>query len=125
LPSNSFSVNTDGLHNQIPYMQELAEQVRGIGTGLQARIEELGDCWGDDDTGQQFYNQYATPRDQILEGVSGTGDVLDSTADGIKTMATQYQQLEDENVFAVRQLQPGDNSGPDDPDGPGRGYEHE
>jgi uncharacterized protein YukE len=106
-------------------MQELAEQVRGIGTGLQSRIEELGDCWGDDDTGQQFYNQYATPRDQILEGVSGTGDVLDSTADGIKTMATQYQQLEDENVFAVRQLQPGDNSGPDDPDGPGRGYEHE
>ncbi len=113
--SDAFSVNTDGLHEQMPYMQELAMNIRSVGTNLQARLNELGDCWGDDAAGQQFFEQYGNPRDQIVGGVSDVGDVLDSTSQGIDTMAVQFDRLEDQNVSAARQLQTGSPSDDSDP----------
>ena len=127
MSDDSFSVNTDGLHEQMPYMQELAEQFHGIGSNLRAVLDDLGECWGDDATGQQFLEQYTQPKEQILEGIGDTGDVLDSTADGIKTMAVQFERLEEENIAAVKQLAPSDidtdgsGSGDHGPDGrPGK-----
>ena len=107
MADQSFSVDTEGLSEQIPYVQEFAARIRGIGTGLQTTLASLGDCWGDDETGQQFLGQYADPRDQIIGGLHDTGDVVDSTADGVRTMATNYERLEDENIAAVRQLNTG------------------
>jgi hypothetical protein len=119
MSNDSFSADTDGLHEQIPFVQELAANFRAIGTNLQAKLDALGPCWGPDAGGQEFYGQYAEPRDQILEGTSDTGDVLDSTVDGIKTMAVQLAHMEDENEASARQLMPspiGDTGGasPDD-----------
>jgi uncharacterized protein YukE len=111
MSNDAFSVNTDGLHEQMPYMQELAMNIRSVGTNLQARLDELGDCWGGDATGQQFITQYGTPRDQILGGVSDVGDVLDSTSQGIDTMAVQFDRLEQENIAVVRQLTPSNADG--------------
>ena len=119
MPDNSFSVNTEGLNAQLPYMQELAEQLRSVGTSLEATLAELGPCWGSDAAGQQFLGQYDNPRQEWLDGVSGASDVVDSTAQGVQTMAVQFDRLEEQNVAAVRQLQPSDSSGPrtvDDPD---------
>lgn len=119
MSDNSFSVDTEGLNNQIPYMRELAEGFRSVGTSLQATLDALGECWGQDATGQQFFGQYDNPRQEWIEGISGTSDVVDSTADGVRTMAVQFDRLEQRNVAAVKQLQPGDSAGPrtvEDPD---------
>ncbi|MDI5963747.1 WXG100 family type VII secretion target [Streptantibioticus silvisoli] len=106
MADGTFSVNTEGLHRQLPYVENLAERFRGIGTSLQGRLGELGECWGDDTTGEQFFGQYEAPREQMFQGIGDSADVLDSTAQGIDTMARNYERLEDENVTAVRSLAP-------------------
>jgi len=120
MSDDTFSVNTEGLSEQLPYMQELARSVRAVGTNLQARIGPLEGCWGGDATGQQFFSQYDSPREQIVQGVGDVGDVLDSTTEGVQTMAVQFDRLEEENVAAVRQMSPRETTGPsagDDYDG--------
>jgi hypothetical protein len=109
--NESFEVNPEGLHNQMPYLRELASRFKGVGTSLEARLGSIGEPWGDDETGRQFLESYDNPHRQILDGISQTGEVLDSTGDGINTMAKNYRILEEENIAAARSLDTGGESG--------------
>lgn len=108
MDNGTFSVDTDALHRQLPFVRELAEHVRSVGTNLDARLSGIGNVWGKQAVGVQFEDQYDNPHHEVLEGLSGAGEVLDSTADGVETMALRFNQLEEDNVAAVRQLQPRD-----------------
>ncbi|MCH0567248.1 WXG100 family type VII secretion target [Streptomyces sp. MUM 2J] len=104
MADGEFYVDTDGLHEQLPYMQQLAARFRDIGKGLEGRLDELGECWGDDAAGRQFYEQYAEPKRQIIESTKQMGDLLDSMHDGIRTMAVHLEGLEDQNIEMTRRL---------------------
>jgi hypothetical protein len=95
----------------MPYLRELASRFKGVGTSLEARLGSIGQPWGDDETGRQFLESYDNPHRQILDGISQTGEVLDSTGDGINTMAKNYRILEEENIAAARSLDTGGESG--------------
>jgi hypothetical protein len=97
MSDNGFAVDTDGLHNQLPGVQDLAARFRDIGKSLEAHLDALGECWGDDPSGKQFSELYATPRKQILEGVGNMGQAVDSLHDGIKTMAVNFGRVEAQN----------------------------
>ncbi|MFJ6836863.1 WXG100 family type VII secretion target [Streptomyces sp. NPDC091209] len=97
-------MDTNGLHEQSPYMQNLAARFKGLSADLQARLDGLGECWGDDTTGRQFVSEYADPRDGLVKGIGEFGLVMDSTVDGITTMAVRFERLEDENVHSLRNL---------------------
>jgi uncharacterized protein YukE len=119
MSDSSFSANTEGLTEQLPFMQEVAEGLRSIGTNLEATLDDLGPCWGPDATGQQFFTQYDNPHQEWREGVSDASDVVDSTVQGVQTMAVQFDRMEDNNISATQQLLPRDSDGPssgDDPD---------
>ncbi|MFI9645504.1 WXG100 family type VII secretion target [Streptomyces sp. NPDC052040] len=102
--NGEFYVDTDGLRNQLPYVQQLAARFRDIGKSLEGRLGELGDCWGDDESGRQFYEQYATPRKQIIDSTGQMGQLVDSMHDGVHTMAVNLERMEDENVEATRRM---------------------
>ena len=104
MADGEFYVDTDGLRNQLPYVQQLAARFRDIGTSLEGRLGELGECWGDDATGRQFYSQYATPRTQIIESAGQMGELVDSMHDGIRTMAVNLERMEDQNIEATWRL---------------------
>ncbi|MFD0280044.1 WXG100 family type VII secretion target [Kitasatospora sp. NPDC127111] len=109
-----FSVDTERLAAATPQVQELAGLIRSVGTRLEARLGELGECWGDDYTGREFRDQYLSPKEQLTEAVGGTAEVLDSTVDGIATMAKGFRRTEEQNVEALRILTsavPGDVPG--------------
>ncbi|MFF0410519.1 WXG100 family type VII secretion target [Kitasatospora sp. NPDC004745] len=99
-----FSVDTEALAAATGPVQELAAQIRAVGTRLEARLGELGECWGEDYTGREFRDQYLRPKEQLTEGISGTAEVLDSTVDGIGTMAKGFRRTEEQNVEALRTL---------------------
>ncbi|MEW2520818.1 WXG100 family type VII secretion target [Actinacidiphila alni] len=113
--ADTFSVDTEGLDGQLPYMQHLAERFNSVHSTLQARLGAVGECWGDDSSGRQFLNQYARPKEEILEAMEQAGEVLRSTGDGLRTMAHGYEVIEEENAAASRQL----NAPSVDPDVPG------
>ncbi len=99
-------MDTARLGQSAPQMQELAARIRSVATRLDGRLEALGACWGDDESGRQFLEQYAEPRRQLSEGITGVGNVLDSTVDGIRTMAKGFARTEEANVEALRAVTP-------------------
>ncbi|AVZ71605.1 hypothetical protein SLUN_04775 [Streptomyces lunaelactis] len=98
MPDNDFSVDTDLLGRSAPHVQALAGSIRSIGATLQGRLDSLGECWGDDEGGRQFLEQYAEPSRQITRGIADTGEVLDSTVDGIWTMAKGFERTEEQSA---------------------------
>ncbi|MFI6444299.1 WXG100 family type VII secretion target [Kitasatospora sp. NPDC050543] len=107
MSDGSFSVDTDGLHLQMPHLQQLATRFLSLHLNLQARLEGLGECWGDDPAGKEFVEQYANSRDGIIDALGGIGEVVHSTADGVTTMAVNFERLESDNVFSLRNLDGG------------------
>ncbi|WP_329172969.1 WXG100 family type VII secretion target [Streptomyces sp. NBC_01477] len=128
MSGESFSVDTDGLQAQMPYMEELAQRFRTVHEVLESRLGALGECWGDDASGTAFLRQYAKPKGQILEATDGAGDVLRSTGDGLRTMARGFQSIESQNSESARQLgtslEPGAVPGGESGGGGGEGGGH-
>ncbi|KUN92550.1 WXG100 family type VII secretion target [Streptomyces caeruleatus] len=102
MSSDYFAVDPEGLAKNAPNMRAYSDQMRQVLTRLQSRLNELGDCWGDDPMGKAFAEQYLTPRDQMFSGLQGLVDVLDSTADGLETMAKGFHQTEEQNTATAR-----------------------
>ncbi|BBA96932.1 hypothetical protein RVR_2458 [Actinacidiphila reveromycinica] len=102
--AEEFYADTDAIAKYEPYMRELGSRLKGIGTRLTAAEDSLWDCWGDDNTGHQFYSQYQPGSKRIKEAVLGSAGLFESTSDGIKTMAKGLDAMESDNVFAARSL---------------------
>ncbi|MER5780067.1 WXG100 family type VII secretion target [Streptomyces sp. NPDC002039] len=108
MSDGTFSVDTDRLDQAAPQVQELAGRIRSVATKLEGRLSALGACWGDDESGRQFLEQYAEPKRQLGHGITGAAEVLHSTVDGIRTMAKGFQRTEEANVEALRAITPAD-----------------
>ena len=93
-------VNTDGIVKPVNDMRDSGGQITGALRDLQGKLAALGECWGDDVTGQQFLSQYAEPRTQLLGGSDALGGVVQNVADGLTAMAKAYQAVDD---FAKQQ----------------------
>ncbi|MEU6028859.1 WXG100 family type VII secretion target [Streptomyces tauricus] len=110
MSDGTFSVDTARLEQAAPQVLELAARIRSVATKLDGRLESLGACWGDDESGRQFLEQYAEPRRQLGEGITGAGNVLDSTVDGIRTMARGFARTEEQNMETLSTLTPATGS---------------
>lgn len=104
MAGGAFSVDTDGLSRAVPGVQGMADRIVGVGSGLEGTLRALGAFWGDDAIGEEFLKGYAASRDQLLDGVQGSGAVVRSTAEGIGAMAKGFARLEDDNVMGLRGL---------------------
>ncbi|NUR01124.1 MAG: WXG100 family type VII secretion target [Streptomyces sp.] len=114
MSSDYFAVDPDRLAKNAPQVRAFSDQMRQVLSQLESRMNELGDCWGDDPMGKAFAQQYLTPRDQMVEGLQGIVDVLDSTADGLETMAKGFHQTEEQAKATAHGLERGTDthSGP-------------
>ena len=94
------SVNTDRLGVAIPQVEQLSNRINEIYSTVNSTADDLGECWGgeDDPIGKSFAEGYLPARDQVNLGLSGTRDVLDSTATGIHTMVRGYVTTEENNT---------------------------
>ena len=99
--SDEVSVNSEELEAAASGFSDLARRVRNVYGTLLASLEGLGQPWGNDAAGNAFLNNYQDPKEQILTGLSGTGSVLDSTYDGLVTMAKGFADTEAENRQSI------------------------
>ncbi|MGW2525295.1 WXG100 family type VII secretion target [Streptomyces sp. NPDC001617] len=110
MPSNYFAVNPDGLAKNAPNVRAFSDQMRQVVGRLEERLGALGDCWGDDPMGKSFENVYQEPKEEMLTGLRGIVDVLDSTADGLETMAKGFHATEENNTSTARSFERGGDS---------------
>jgi len=111
--SDELYVDTDGLRNAAGSLSQLTTRVVNIANQLQGTLGSLGEPWGDDDTGQQFASKYLGPADQIMQGINSIGSVLDSTVQGLGTMANGYSATEEENRSSIKLASGSSQSGTD------------
>lgn len=102
------SVNTDGLLDAVPAINDLADQFGNVLSNLQDKLGALGQPWGDDKTGQAFLAQYQGPRQKLELALVNTQNVLKSTADGVETMAKGFAATEEQNQASI--ISSGDGS---------------
>jgi uncharacterized protein YukE len=95
------SVDTDAMTNAASSILDLTGQFQGIYSRLSARLGEAGKAWGDDATGQAFEANYNQPKTSVLNGLSGSAQALDSTYQGVTTMAKGFADTEAENKASI------------------------
>lgn len=104
MSGNYFAVDTEALAKAAPEIERLARRVHEVNARLESRVSALGHCWGHDEGGQQFSNQYTRPKTQLLEGLDKASKVLDSMSDGVKTMAKGFVKTEENAVEAASSI---------------------
>lgn len=102
--SRPFEIDTDALGRAEAPFRELAQRLVALSQQVQADVRGLGAVWGDDRSGKEFAAQYGPARDDLLEALRSTGDVVTSTADGVRTMAQGFQRTEESNREASSAL---------------------
>jgi uncharacterized protein YukE len=113
----SFFVDTDGIAKSMPGFRALTDQVRRASEHLHGELSSLGECWGNDHSGQEFAKEYLPAKDQMADGVEQLYKVLQSTGDGIETMAKGFARNEQQNGEAAARLMPQTPSVPSEPSG--------
>jgi uncharacterized protein YukE len=101
MSDDQISVNTDGMLAAAPGLYDLANKMTSAVGELTNRLSELGSPWGDDQTGQEFVSKYQSPADQVIQGANSAASVLQSTADGVVTMAKGFDGTEQENKASI------------------------
>ena len=102
MSDDEVSVNTDGMLAAAPGLYDLANRLTSAVGELTNRLSELGAPWGGDETGQQFVSKYQSPADQVIDGARSAASVLQSTADGVVTMAKGFDGTEQENKASIK-----------------------
>lgn len=102
--SQPFEIDTDALGRAEAPFRELAQRLVALSDQVQSQVRGLGEVWGDDESGQGFVAKYGPARDELLTAFRSTGEVVTSTADGVRTMAQGFQRTEESNHDASSQL---------------------
>lgn len=114
--ADEISVDTDAMMKGAASLGNLAGQVQTIFGNLSSALAAAGRAWGDDENGQTFQSGYEETHESLLDGMSETSQALDSTQQGVVTMAQGFAETEAQNLAAV-------NAGSDDADsGSGSGH---
>ncbi|MEU9348166.1 hypothetical protein AB0D74_43930 [Streptomyces sp. NPDC048278] len=102
-------VDTDLMRRAISRLEQLADQLISAGDQLQNASESYGECWGDDKTGKQFYEQYQEPHSQALTAAQQGGSVLHDSTEQVAAMVKAFESSEDNAAATGSSLSSGAN----------------
>jgi CRISPR/Cas system type I-B associated protein Csh2 (Cas7 group RAMP superfamily) len=95
---DSLYVDTSQLERSSSSFQRLGTRMHHIFGQLSTAIDTAGPCWGDDETGRQFAEQYEKPAGQIHLAVRDVGQVFSGTSEGLTVMVRGFTATEAHNV---------------------------
>ncbi|MEU3862029.1 hypothetical protein AB0F03_32490 [Streptomyces sp. NPDC028722] len=83
-----FVVNPDGIQRASVPLVALAERLGGAFQQAAARLAADGSkAWGNDKPGQRFASGYVPAAEDIIKAGSGVSEVLDTSAENLRSMA--------------------------------------
>lgn len=95
-------VNTERLAGSAPAFKTLASRVGTIHTTLESTLAGLGACWGDDETGKGFSDEYVPQAKDAQTAVKEFAEVLSSAGDGVSTLAKGTVRTEQQAIELAR-----------------------
>lgn len=92
----TFAVDTDRLAKCSPTFAAIAASVEAARNKMLSTMDQLGKCWGEDQTGDEFADTYVEAAFNMRSGMLTLVEVLRSAGDGIATMAKGTKQSEEQ-----------------------------
>ncbi|NIL55656.1 WXG100 family type VII secretion target [Salinispora arenicola] len=92
--TESFAVDPERLAKSSDRFADLARRLNGAANALQARLAEVGECWGDDPMGQQFGEVYTSNAAAVAEALGGLGEISAGIRDGVTDMSSGFAHTE-------------------------------
>ncbi|GAA1593591.1 hypothetical protein GCM10009678_89760 [Actinomadura kijaniata] len=95
--SNELKVETEALRKAAKGFEDASGQVRRIFDRLRSRLDAEGACWGGDETGQQFSQNYITTNkaNEFKDSGPDIADGLKKVKANIELMAKRYADAEE------------------------------
>ena len=89
--------------NSVRFNQAGAAALK-LAQDLHSGMATIGNCWGDDETGEAFMEVYGIQSPVLEEGVNGLYEMMHGIGDNLQAMAESYQQVEDDAQNAANQV---------------------
>lgn len=106
-------VDTDRIKPALSKLQELADRLHSAAFDLDTTSESYGEPWGNDETGEKFYEQYKDPHDQVVEAALQAGYVLADSTKQVTEMVKAFEAAEEQSAATSHQLGTSTQSGSD------------
>jgi uncharacterized protein YukE len=94
MAGSGFQVDPTGIQSAASQIDDAGSQTAQIIQTLQQALSGLGQPWGTDDLGQSFAKQYVKPAQDGLTALGSLGPGLQSVAQNLSTMASNYQGVD-------------------------------
>jgi uncharacterized protein YukE len=98
----TLGVDTERLAATVPEFRQIANSLEQVRTTLEGQLGALDKCWGQDDTGKSFEDNYLEPAQNLRDGLKTLVEVLGSVADGINTMTRGADRTEQDALDTAR-----------------------
>ena len=92
-----YAASPEEMMRQARRLDEVADAIKGIFDRHHASIDGIGDGWGDDTLGRQFYAKYQPSKQQFDMFTDDLSTSLRQTADQVVETAKKIIQTEGEN----------------------------
>lgn len=99
-----FEANPAALKASAPVYQAHSQTLTDIYDTLVGKLNDAGDCWGNDDAGKAFAAKYVDPAVKALDQIAKTCEGLGSAGQGTYTWAINYMTAQDADQQDVTSL---------------------
>ncbi|MET8281671.1 WXG100 family type VII secretion target [Micromonospora sp. NPDC005174] len=88
------SADIPGVHGVADRLGTAGDRLGDALRALQRDLDAVYGCWGDDDAGKSFANNYVGTAEQQLADLATTVETLGGVADNLDVIADAFQQLD-------------------------------
>lgn len=100
--TSGFTVDTVALAQHTARFPGLADQAGLIHERLCRALDAVGNCWGDDEAGQEFAAGHSAPAQDTVTRLGALRERLADTGRRFDTMATSYRRADEDSARALR-----------------------
>jgi len=101
---NELWVDPAGLRRNATGFTQGARKLEQIHQKLDGKLAAEGKCWGADETGQQFEQDYFQPSQDVLKVFGELSKALSAIKDGLDKMAKNYEEAEGGSTGTVNSV---------------------
>lgn len=94
MSSDELQVERDALKRNAKGFSDGAKALEAVFNLLTSALSAEGNCWGDDDTGKAFEQNYTKPKQDVTDSFTGLAKSLRAVDKGVQRMATNYDGAE-------------------------------
>ncbi|WP_228002518.1 WXG100 family type VII secretion target [Nocardia australiensis] len=103
---STLSVDPAALRTTQPRFAEVSQTVTDAATALRRVLEAEGECWGHDETGEQFAKNYTPGSDEALTGLNGLATTFTGLSDNVRTIADTVESQNQAQAAATNAIAP-------------------